>query len=64
MTPALLYKHVIIRITKCLRKGEEINDITVHERGDNQGQYSTIYLRSIINCLTNGSKLLIFLSTW
>ena len=49
MTPALLYKHVIIRITKCLLKGEEINDITVHEKGDNQGQYSTIYLRSIIN---------------
>ena len=48
MTPALQYKHVIIRTSKCLLKGEEINDIIFHDKGDNQGQYCTIYLSSIL----------------
>ena len=48
MTPALQYKRVIIRTTKCLPKGEEIKDIIFHDKGDDQGQYSTIYLSSIL----------------
>ena len=48
MAPALQYKHVIIKTAKCLLKGEEINDIIFHDKGDNQGQYSTIYLSSIL----------------
>ena len=69
MTPTLQDKHVIIRTIKCLLKGEEINNIIFHDKGDNQGQYSTIYLSSILACssrlnyLTNGSKLVIFLPT-
>ena len=35
MTPALQYKHVIIRTSKCLLKGEEINDIIFNDKGDN-----------------------------
>ena len=37
MTPTLQYKHVVIRTTKWLLKGEEINDITFHDKGDNRG---------------------------
>ena len=37
MTPTLQYKHVVIRTTKCLLKGEEINDITFYDKGDNRG---------------------------
>ena len=48
MAPALQYKHVIIKTPKCLLKGEEINDIIFHDKCDNQDQYSTIYLSSIL----------------
>ena len=48
MAEALQYKRVIIRTTKCLLKVEEISDIIFHDEGDNQGQYSTIYLSSIL----------------
>ena len=48
MTPALQYKHVIIKTAKCLLKGEEINDILFQGKGDNQDQYSSIYLSSIL----------------
>ena len=34
MTPALQYKHVIIRTKKCLLKGEEINNTIFHDKGD------------------------------
>ena len=37
MTPTLQYKHVVIRTTKCLLKGEEINDITFYDKDDNRG---------------------------
>ena len=36
MTPALQYKHVIIRTSKWLLKGEKINTIMFHDKGDNQ----------------------------
>ena len=35
MTPALQYKHVIIRQSKCLLNDKEINDIIFRDKGDN-----------------------------
>ena len=51
MTPALKYKCVIVRTSKCLLNGEEINNIIFHDKGDNQGQHSTNYMSSIVRSL-------------
>ena len=48
MTLASQYKQFIIRTSKCLLNGEEINNVIFHGKGDNQGQYSTIYMSSIL----------------